>query len=81
MAKAKKKGSTYPVYFAGGTVKQMGMDEIKKGMMGGDVKLSKRTFAYGGKTQKFAQGGQPAAEESKAPKANKGMHVKLKKKK
>jgi hypothetical protein len=59
MAKAKKKANTYPVYYAGGTVKQMGMDEIKKMMMGGGVKLSKRTFAYGGKTQKFAQGGKP----------------------
>lgn len=59
MPKAKKKGSTYPVYYAGGNVKQMSADEIKKMMQGGGVKLSKRTFAYGGKTQKFAQGGKP----------------------
>lgn len=85
MAKAKKKGSTYPVYYSGGTVKQMGMDEIKKMMMGGGVKLSKRTFAYGGKTQKFAQGGnktestESAAKESNTPKAKKGMFLKKKK--
>ena len=59
MPKPKKKGSTYPVYYAGGNVKQMSMDEIKKMMQGGGVKLSKRTFAYGGKTMKYKEGGKP----------------------
>ena len=81
MARTKKKAKTYNTYAAGGQVNPMTFDEVKENLKNGTLKLSKKSFAYGGKM--FTKGGQAEmkkAEETKTPKAKKGMFFKKKKK-
>lgn len=49
MARAKKKAPTYNTYAAGGKVNQMTFDQVKQALVDGSLKLSKKSFAYGGK--------------------------------
>ena len=96
MAKAKKKAKTYNTYAVGGKVNAMTYDQVRKGMADGTIKLAKKSFAYGGKMFEKGgkpdyididgdgnktESMKSAAKEAKTPKANKGMKVKLKKKK
>ena len=96
MPQAKKKAKTYKTYAAGGKVNEMTFDQVREGMANGTVKLAKKSFAYGGKMYKEGgkpdyididgdgnktESMKSAAKEAKAPKAKKGMQVRLKNKK